>query len=270
AAQDDGSPFECYITYDNRKYDLTSLAGEHTLKRTRETPPTTMVDTVVFNLCADLQQQDGVNEADQCPSGTRACLTKTNSKGSEADRIVAVIPLAKSSVDDMEYSALSSPKGISVTFNGPTYPSTTSPDLIPQSFNVKLLCAAEASDPQFSSYDGKQLSVEWSAPAGCQSSGEPGPDNGEKPADDIEDGGGSESVGSGVGYFFLLLCIVVVGYFALGAYYNYSTYGASGLDLIPHRDFWREVPYMLRDVVSHLCSAVRPRQSASRGGYIAV
>ena len=36
-----------------------------------------------------------------------------------------------------------------------------------------------------------------------------------------------------------------------------------------HRDFWREVPYMLRDVVSHLCSTVRPRQS-SRGGYIAV
>ena len=37
-----------------------------------------------------------------------------------------------------------------------------------------------------------------------------------------------------------------------------------------HRDFWREVPYMLRDLVSHICSAVRPRHSSSRSGYIAV
>lgn len=37
-----------------------------------------------------------------------------------------------------------------------------------------------------------------------------------------------------------------------------------------HRDFWKEVPYMLSDVVSHLCSSVRPRRAAARGGYIAV
>lgn len=37
-----------------------------------------------------------------------------------------------------------------------------------------------------------------------------------------------------------------------------------------HRDFWREVPYMFQDVISHLCSTVRPRQSSSRGGYISV
>jgi autophagy-related protein 27 len=85
------------------------------------------------------------------------------------------------------------------------------------------------------------------------------------------------------------LVLGFIGYFLLGAYYNYTTYGASGSDLIPyvpslahvvmsmlivylcrHRDFWREVPYMLRDVVSHLCSSFRPRHSSSRGGYIAV
>jgi autophagy-related protein 27 len=82
-----------------------------------------------------------------------------------------------------------------------------------------------------------------------------------------------------------------MSYFALGAYYNYSTYGATGLDMMPwvplyyllgfplqailtpasprHRDFWREVPYMLRDVVNHLCASFRPRHS-SRGGYIVV
>lgn len=30
------------------------------------------------------------------------------------------------------------------------------------------------------------------------------------------------------------LLLAFVAYFALGAYYNYSTYGASGIDLIPY------------------------------------
>lgn len=29
------------------------------------------------------------------------------------------------------------------------------------------------------------------------------------------------------------LFVVFAGYFALGAYYNYTTYGATGVDLIP-------------------------------------
>lgn len=28
--------------------------------------------------------------------------------------------------------------------------------------------------------------------------------------------------------------LAVLGYFGLGAYYNYSTYGATGVDLIPY------------------------------------
>lgn len=66
------------------------------------------------------------------------------------------------------------------------------------------------------------------------------------------------------------ILLAFASYFGIGAYYNYSTYGATGMDLIPHRDFWREVPYMLRDVFDHLCTSVKPRSSGSRGGYIAV
>nr|GAT56365.1 predicted protein [Mycena chlorophos] len=74
---------------------------------------------------------------------------------------------------------------------------------------------------------------------------------------------------SSVGWFLLLLVLAFATYMGLGAYSNYTQYGASGLDLLPHRDFWMEVPWMLRDVVSHLCSSVRPRRS-HRGGYSAV
>lgn len=68
AARDDtnsGKPFDCYISYGDLKFDLTSLKGLHTLKRVRETPPTTTIDTLAFNICEDLQPKDDVDDADQ-------------------------------------------------------------------------------------------------------------------------------------------------------------------------------------------------------------
>ncbi|PCH43397.1 hypothetical protein WOLCODRAFT_121884 [Wolfiporia cocos MD-104 SS10] len=264
--------FDCHINHNGLDYDLTTVRGEHQVVRERDTPPTKMIDTVVFDLCEDLHPREGVDEKNQCPAGTRACLTKTNRKDDEGDRIVAVVPLATSERDKVEYSALSSgDNGLSLTFKGPSYPSSSGSDSKPQSFNIRLLCDSEHRDLEFMSYDGSELWVEWRTTAACGSRESADPPAGDKPADDTEDGGQSESrMGSGLGYFFLLLFLALVAYFGLGAYYNYSTYGASGMDLIPHRDFWREVPYMLRDLASHLCSAFRPRQSASRSGYIAV
>ncbi|EPQ57219.1 hypothetical protein GLOTRDRAFT_104803 [Gloeophyllum trabeum ATCC 11539] len=261
-----GAQDDCSIDRNGVKYDLTALKGEHTVSRTRDTPPSKMVDSVRFDLCGELQQQKDVAEADQCPSGTRACLTKINQREGQPDRIVAVIPLAQTS-GNREISPLSSPEGLSITFDGPSYP-PSSDNSIPQSFNLTLLCSKETSDITFTSYEAGQLKLSWSAPAGC------GHEAGEEPPKDEEGEkkpaeSGETRMGSGIGWFFLVLLLALAAYFGLGAYYNYSTYGATGSDLIPHRDFWREVPYMLRDVVSHLCSAVRPRHS-SRGGYIAV
>jgi hypothetical protein len=191
-----------------------------------------------------------------------------------------------------------------MTLHGPAYPSSTTLEPTPQEFVLNLLCATEQGQPEFKSYDGARALVEWSAPAGCNFRSET-PSGGDGKTPDKE----AEAVGSGIGWFFLLfvfpsafmddklltwntlrLFIAFAGYFALGAYYNYTTYGATGVDLIPcvssllfvalilkrlsfccrHRDFWREVPYMLRDVVSHLCSSFQSRHSTSRGGYIPV
>lgn len=43
---------------------------------------------------------------DQCPLGTRACLTTVNQKDGESDRVVSVIPLSTSE-SVVEYSSLS-------------------------------------------------------------------------------------------------------------------------------------------------------------------
>lgn len=57
--------FDCRVTIENMEFDLTSLSGEHVINRTRETPPTTMVDSLRFNLCADLEPQADLPEQDQ-------------------------------------------------------------------------------------------------------------------------------------------------------------------------------------------------------------
>ncbi|KAH9961290.1 autophagy-related protein 27 [Russula dissimulans] len=257
------SDANCHPSIGDDAYDFSALSGDHAVSRTRSSPPTNMTDTLLFNVCGEISSPGDVNPGDQCPSGTWACLTKTNIKHGESDRVVAVVPIAQEQELRAEYTRLTSPPGVKITLHGPSYPSSTTLEPTPQAFVLDLLCAGEQSEPQFKSYNGSQVIVEWHAPAGCGSrSGSPPEKDGKSPE--------KEAVGSGVGWFFLLLFIAFAGYFVLGAYYNYTTYGATGVDLIPHRDFWREVPYMLRDVVSHLCSSFQSRHSSSRGGYISV
>jgi len=255
---------ECHMDIGDDKYDFSALSGDHNVSRTRSSPPTNMSDTLRFNVCKELSLLEGVDAGDQCASGTWACLSKVNIKEGESDRVVAVIPMAWESGLRAEYTKLSSPRGVKMTLHGPSYPSSTTLEPTPQTFVLNLLCDPESSDPVFKSYDGAQAVVEWSAPAGCYIRSAPDEGGDDKPEKE------TEAVGSGIGWFFLLLFVVFAGYFALGAYYNYTTYGATGVDLIPHRDFWREVPYMLRDVLSHLCSSFQSRQSSSRGGYMSV
>jgi len=255
---------ECLMSIGDNNYDFSALKGDHNVSRSRSLPPTNMTDTLRFNICKGLSPLEGVASGDQCGSGTWACLSKTNIKQGEPDRVVAVIPIAQESELRAEYTMLSSPRGVKMTLHGPAYPSSTTLEPTPQEFILNLLCATEVGEPEFKSYDGAQALVEWNATAGCNSRSDPPSGGDGKTPDEVE------AVGSGIGWFFLLLFIAFGGYFALGAYYNYTTYGATGVDLIPHRDFWREVPYMLRDVLSHLCSSFQSRQSTSRGGYIAV
>ncbi|KAE9411462.1 hypothetical protein BT96DRAFT_961350 [Gymnopus androsaceus JB14] len=246
--------FNCLIEIGKTKFNLTSLNAEQTASRTRITPPTTMLDTVLFNLCDSLKTQD-VAEGDQCPSGTRACLTKSNQKQKEDERVVQVIPVAQGDYLDATFSQLYSPHGVSILMHGPPYPDNS-------------VDSNKQSDPKFLSYNGSLAEVEWTHPAAC------GSQQAEKPPGNDEGSGGDneekESRGSGIGWFFLVLLLAFLAYFGLGAYHKYTTYGATGMDLIPHKDFWQEVPYMLSDVASHLCSSVRPRRSSNRGGYIAV
>jgi len=264
AALDDTFNCQNPLVVDDLKYDLSSLDSEYEAGRERTTPPSFEKDTVKISLCTDLNKIDSVPPNDQCPLGTRVCFTKTNTKDGD-ERVVSVIPIAVASALNPSYKQLSSPKGVSILLHGGSYSHPINNTDTPQSVNIKLLCDASNLDPKFASYDGAMLEIEWNCTAGCGDGGSP-VDEGEKPEKEKPGSGGLSSMG----WFLLLLILSFATYMGFGAYYNYSTYGARGMDLIPHRDFWMEVPYMLRDVVSHLCSVVRPRRSSHRGGYIAV
>jgi len=166
-----------------------------------------MKDTLRFNVCKDLSLLEGEDASEQCSSGTWAYPSKVNIKQGDSDRVIAVIPMAQEPELQAEYTELSSPRGIKMTLHGPSYPSSTILEPIPQTFVLNLLCNTETSDPEFKSYDGFQAVVEWSAPSGCNfRSEDPSEGDGDKPENE------TEAVGRGWdGFSFCFsLCLGVI------------------------------------------------------------
>jgi hypothetical protein len=67
--------FNCKPKVGKVTYDLTALSGEHSVSRTWDLPPTKMLDTISFNLCADLKRVDGMKEGDQVRSAVLFAMT---------------------------------------------------------------------------------------------------------------------------------------------------------------------------------------------------
>ncbi|KAG9074644.1 hypothetical protein FRC06_010555, partial [Ceratobasidium sp. 370] len=223
----ENGPFSCKVDISGVHYDLSLLGhDERTAERDRAMPPSTMHDALRFNICTDLKHQDGVKDVDQCGQGTRACLTTTNKKEGEQDRVVSVVPLAQTSSSyTIQPFSSSSEKGLTLILNAGAYPSDGSN----QSLKIVMFCTKETQAPKFTGYDGSQATLEWHVVEACgpQSTGDP-----------PKTGGGSsppgENVGgSSMGWFFFILFLIIALYFGLGAYHNYNRYGASGWDLVP-------------------------------------
>lgn len=60
-------PLDCRTPakIDAKQYDLKSLAGERTIAKTEETPPTKNRLELHFNVCEDLKIKEGVPPVDQ-------------------------------------------------------------------------------------------------------------------------------------------------------------------------------------------------------------
>lgn len=122
----------------------------------------------------------------------------------------------------------------------------------PHSLSLLLVCTDSESEPTLESYTSGALSLRWSTPAVCASANVP------------------SSSGGGGFWGFVKFCFwasffVLLAYFVLGALYNHQQYSARGWDLVPHRDFWRELPSLAGDFGGHVVGNVR--SSTGRGGY---
>lgn len=60
------------------------------------------------------------------------------------------------------------------------------------------------------------------------------------------------------------LFMAIAAYIIMGAWLNYTKYGARGVDLLPHSDTLRDIPYIIKDMLRRL------HGGTSRGGYSAV
>lgn len=143
-----------------------------------------------------------------------------------------------------------------------------------QKTKIDLRCNPSASKhslPTIKKYDREdgELKLMWESPFACaKKMGSPNDDDssdGDKSRPDGE-GTGRGNSGSSWGLFSWFFFFVIVGggiYLAAGLWRNYNEYGVIEL---PNKDFWREAPYIAKDVGKHIYSTVSG-QGTSRGAY---
>ncbi|OLL23449.1 Autophagy-related protein 27 [Neolecta irregularis DAH-3] len=220
----------CKFTLQNQEYDLSSLDSLHTVVQSVDTPPSVTKTTFRINPCASLEQADDKDE--RCDAGTMICAVVRTVNG-DSSVVQKVIPVASKQGDANVLK-----DGIEVTYNGEKYAEKS------QSAVVSFTCSKKDEDPEFSSYDGSVLHLSWKSKAGCA----------------------VQKSSEGWGWFLWLIIIAFLGtsaYLILGGWVNYTKYGVTGLDALPHSETMRDLPYLMKDWISHILDTIR----GGRGGY---
>ncbi|SPC64148.1 uncharacterized protein UHOD_05206 [Ustilago sp. UG-2017b] len=274
------SPFDCRnVTVSSKQsFDLSKISYPIRTSNTESTPPSETKTSIDIDLCKPLDSDPNRDEKDQCPRGTRICITIETIKDGKTI-VTQAIPVAYSGesggskIDakvEWGEELEGGEKSIELQLPGATYAGRE------QKAELELVCDPKAdadSHPTARSYDradGK-LKLRWPTKFACSSAAsKPGSGGGSPSKGGSDDGdkgnsGSGSDASSGWGFFSWLIFLLSVGfvaYMGIGMYNKYNNYGASGWDLIPHKDFWRESPYIARDAASHIWQTV----SGNRGG----
>ncbi|KAI8601179.1 autophagy-related protein 27 [Dissophora ornata] len=73
----------------------------------------------------------------------------------------------------------------------------------------------------------------------------------------------------GFSIFLTVLAVFGLVYVVAGAVYKHKVYHATGLDLLPNIDFWRDFPGLVMDVTRHVWESVTGRHTSGHG-YVSV
>ncbi|GAA5946803.1 hypothetical protein JCM3775_004713 [Rhodotorula graminis] len=272
--------WDCTLQLGSLRFDLNQVKGREEWEIESQTPPTVLKNRYALSLCDALPDPPASAPDDDCPHGTRLCMRAFSTRHGYDDRLLSVVPVAGDLEGAAGGSALN-PRAEEkeghkpderwvLEMGGGTY------NGVGQKARIDMVCdeGARETAPTVDEYDagGGILYLTWRTFAACPTSGDAPPP---PPPDDDQDKdkeggdrepdrdpvGHSRSLGF-FGWFFTLLFVALVAYFALGAYHNYSTYGATGWDMIPNRDVWRDLPFVISDLFKG--------RGGSRSGYSAL
>lgn len=223
-----------YSSGDGSHHDFNQLIDQKSwpmnLTTRTSTPPSTTIETILISVCKKLPK----STSPSCPDGTLVCMYVYNEMNS-VERLEKIIPIGiDKSRPLIQGGGKENKDPIQIVIPGDMY------NGIQQSAIFTLTCSESQSTKskpttQYNPVEG-QLKVFWSTPAACSSSSR------QKATDSVD--------------FLSLLRVIswvlfgsLLAYFTIGCWNNYTTYGASGWDLIPHQYFWRGLPTMLYNLI---------------------
>lgn len=141
---------------------------------------------------------------------------------------------------------------------------------------VDFVCSKDSDviqEPEFESWDLSVLKLKWMTSYACENAtSTPGHDDGSNKGDGKDnDEISSPDERDSWGWFTWLFIIIVLGsagYVIAGAWINYNRYGLSGVDILPHADLLRDIPFLFGDLIRKIAGTFSA--GSNRGGYSAV
>lgn len=169
-------------------------------------------------------------------------------------------------------------EGLRVTLKGPSWGPSENLHGV-----VDFVCPKEGESEEelsYESWDLKYLKLKWVTKYACENATSipsDGDDN-SKPGKEKEGGDdGNKKEGTpkqsekSWGWFtwlFIIFVLGTAGYVIAGAWVNYNRYGLSGVDVLPHSDLLRDMPFLVNDLIRKIAGTFSAGNS--RGGYSAV
>ncbi|RHZ75014.1 hypothetical protein Glove_218g25 [Diversispora epigaea] len=267
------TPLNCSdIEVSGMRFNIAALDQVLNINKTTDSPPTKKNITYFINPCSPLPYDDKADEEtklSKCHDGTLICEITTHwNPRTGITLITSVIPVAVNSTNDdnkdnddnnQDFIVELGPKANVDDIHGPLI-ITLYGDKIngandekqQQKANITFICDPDQKNenPNVISYKDNTLQIEWKTEHAC--------------------GVRIPEVYKGLGGFtkFLIFIFMVLAlYLIIGAGYNYQVYRSQGWDLLPNRDFWRDVPYMASDLTKNLYNTVR---GGGNSGYARV
>ncbi|KAK9361262.1 autophagy-related protein 27 [Lipomyces starkeyi] len=252
--------FDCNAGVDGTALNLTSLAGDHSVRVIRNTPPSTTTMMWNINLCAPLTINDQMAVSMQCPAGTQVCGIQTVAIEGQEPVITQVIPVSGdlngSTAQDEILSVYAQHVHVRLTGGmwGEVNEMETDIDFVCDTALTEVTHDADGNTIglQVVSWNEKSLHLQWSTSAVC-----------DEQLLRVQQSTNS-TAWNVVKYILIAVLLILVAYFGITAYVNYRK-GATGVDLLPSSQAIIDIPYVARDFAKKVGSGFST--NSNRDGY---